>query len=86
MTRLGDASTKVAKVNNLLGSGISGMNFSFTRTERGAVFSFTEPTKWATILKNNATVHTMKLEERKESTISNCGTNLQTPTRIAVSR
>jgi hypothetical protein len=76
MTRLGDASTKVAKVNDLLGSEVSGTNFSFTRTERGAVLPFTKPTKWVTIRKNNATVHSTKLEERKESTIINRGTNL----------
>jgi hypothetical protein len=86
MTRLRNASTKVAKVKDFLRSGVSGTNFDFTRTERSAVLLFTEPTKWATSLDDNAAVHTMKLEERQESTISNHGTNLRTPTCIAVSR
>ena len=86
MTIFGDALAKIAEVNDLFRSGISCANLSFVKTERSAFLSFTKPTNGSTILEDVATIHATKFEERKESTIGNCRTNLQTPTRIPVGR
>jgi hypothetical protein len=84
VTRFASALIKVAKINNLLGGGICGLYFCLAGAERCTILSFAEPTKQATIIKNNSTAHTPEFEEWKESAISNCTASLQVPTSIAV--
>ena len=57
---------------------------SFTGAERCLILAFAKPANGATILEDDATIHTAKFEQRKEGAISNRRTQLGTSACIAV--
>jgi acetyl-CoA carboxylase carboxyltransferase component len=66
-----DTTGEIPKINNLLRSGVGGVDLGLTGTERRAFLTFAKPTNRTAILEYNTTIHAAELKERKKSTISN---------------
>jgi hypothetical protein len=84
VTSIGDAPRKVAAIEDLFGGCACSLDFSFTRTERSAILAVANPTNWAAVFEDNATIHATKLEEREKSSVGDGAAKLGTPTSIAV--
>jgi hypothetical protein len=73
---VGDTAREIFKVHDLFQCHVSGPNFSLTRAERHTLLTLAKPTNRATVLENNATIHTPKVEEREKGAFCNRAADL----------
>jgi hypothetical protein len=68
---IGNASTKITKVDDFLLCGFCGPNLCFTKTKGSKFLAFANPANRTPIAKDDTAVHTAELKEWKESAIGN---------------
>ncbi len=82
--RIINTPTNILEVHNLHRHSAGCMDFCLTRTEGGAFLVIAKPTKRTTVLEDDTAAHTPEFEEREESSVGHCATNLQAPACITV--
>ncbi len=86
MAALGDIVGEIVEVNNLLQRCVGSPNFSLTGAERHAFLIIAKPSDGTAVLENDATIHTLELEEGEEGAFRDSIADLQSPTCIIVSQ
>jgi hypothetical protein len=74
--------TKVAEVDELLGSGAGGTKCGLARAERSLILALAEPSERAAGAEDDTTAHAPKLEQWKEGTVGHNVLDLQSPASI----
>jgi hypothetical protein len=83
---LSETLQEIVEVHDLLPRCVGSPNFSLTGAERHVFLTFTKPSNGTTIFENDATIHTLELEEGGEGAFHDSIADLRSSTRITVSQ
>jgi hypothetical protein len=76
--------TNIPEVHDLLRHSAGSMDFCLTRAEGGVFLAVAKPTRKTTVFEDDTAAHTPEFEEREESSVGHCTTNLRAPACITV--
>jgi hypothetical protein len=76
--------TNIPEVHGLVRCSAGTTDFCLTRAEGGVFLAFAKPNKRTTVFEDNTTSQTPEFEEREESSVGHCATNLWAPACITV--